>query len=163
MLNERLTRWITSSVAKHFKTAETDSFTMYMEGQRPRALDDKTNYYELRIDGPYIVEISRGVYDVYIEVNVLISSPMQMGESVNIYSIQDSIGKVLSRFTKTIKIFKLGEQPAIDTGEVLTCLKLLQDHRKGERIQVSNFGQIDPKVRVQQATVEGHYSTEITT
>ena len=144
-------RWIFASICKHFDDCRGD-YDLFIEGQfRDAGAPDK-DFLELRVDGPYITEINKNYYKLYVEVNVLIQSQM---DNTNYHRIYDDMGKVASMFT-TVNLYKYGTGSE-DTQEHFGCLLLLQDTQNRNRIQINNFGQVDPKTRLTQATVEGHY------
>jgi len=162
MINERIPVWVKASVAQHFDAIATGTFPMYLEGVAPRETEKiETGFFELRLDGPYFTQISRDYWSCYVEINVLIQEPITMKDDRQVYQIDANAGKIAVAFTDII-IKKFGDE-AGDDETVFGCMHLLQDVRDRQRIQINHFGQIEPKVRVQQATVEGHYNMEIDT
>jgi len=154
-LDQNLPRWIFASVSKHFNDRR-QGIPLFIEGQlrNTRALED---FIELRVDGPYYTEVSKGFWNVYIEINVLIQAAQDQADYHRIYK---SVGIVAAAFEQVISIFKLGDG-VDDDDSLVTCLKLLGDKEKRERIQISHFGQVEPETGIFQATVEAHYETQI--
>lgn len=154
-LNQNLIRWIIASISKHFDDRR-QGMTLFIEGQirDTRTLKD---FIELRIDGPYLTELSKGFWNVYIEINVLVQSAQ---DQTNYHRIYNSVGVVVAAFEQAISIFKYGSG-AGDDGSLVGCMKLLGDKEARERIQVSHFGQVEPDIGIFQSTVEAHYETQI--
>lgn len=150
-VNKNWPRWIFASVSKHFD-AEKQGLHMFVEGEH-RDTRDKLDFLEFRLDGPYITEVSKGYFRLYIEVNILVQSTKNQ---TNIHRIHENVGIAAAAFWNGIKVFKYGNG-VDDDQSYLGCLQLVTDARGKERIQISHFGQIEPKTRVLQATVEGHY------
>jgi len=152
---KHIPRWILASVSKHFD-ARRESLDMFIEGQH-RDTQDKKNFIELRVDGPYFTELSKGYWRIYSEINVLVQSAM---DDQNFHTIWTNIGIVAAAFT-SIPVYKYGNGPD-DDGSLFGCMNLISEARGKERIQVSYFGKIAPSAELQQATVEGHYEMRST-
>jgi len=148
--NPNWARWIFASVSKHFDDRKGD-YELFIEGQY-RNVNPPKDFFELRMDGPYITEQNKGYFQVYVEINVLVQSHM---DDTNYHRIHETTGYVSSIYTG-IKLYKFGNGP-LDTQEEFGCLRLLQNTQKRNRIEINQFGQIDPKVRLMQASIEGHY------
>jgi len=145
------TRWIRSSVIKHFEAAR-QGVHMYVEG-RDRLSEEPKTRLELRIDGPNGKELSANYWQLYIEVNILISVVRSESDA---YAAERVIGIAQSAFTRTIVAKTYGETtPA----EYLGCLTLRTDGREG--IITSEFGLINSSQGLRQITVEGHYRMEL--
>ena len=151
MFNANLPRWIFASISKHF-TTKCPSLMLFIEGQlRPTTLSK--DWIELRVDGPYLTEVSKGYWKVYSEINVLLSSYM---DQKNYHRIHQDAGTVAAAFT-CIEIYRYGIGIE-DDQSLVGAMQLVRDTRGRERIQISHFGMIDPDKQLYQATVEGHYS-----
>ncbi len=148
-MNSNWTRWIVSSVVKHFDGLKQE-IHLHIEG-RERINPEPTQRFELRIDGPYAKELSRAYWQLDIEVNVLIT---QVRNSSDAYSMDRLKGIVQAAFTNTIAVKEYGDGSA-----ALGCLSLRSDGREG--IITSEFGLIDASQGLRQATVEGHYRMEL--
>jgi hypothetical protein len=155
-MNGNWPRWVLTSIEKHFND-NRGTLTMFIEGQH-RNTDTLQDFMELRTNGPHIIELSRNYFNVGIEVNVLLHSVMNDQDA---HKLRDNIGLVVAIFTDII-VYKYGDN-AVDDGTILTCLRLKQNPRgiEGDRLTVSNFGQIKPSIKLQQATIEGHYETDL--
>jgi len=113
------------------------------------------NVFELRIDGPNMYHVQDMDWYLYMEVNMLISTRIDVND---IYFHQRQTGIVQSLFERAIVISKVGVDPYTDTGDIIACLKLVTDRSARTKLQVSNFGRIAPNTPYQQTTVEGHYA-----
>lgn len=156
-LEKELTRWIFASVSEHFK-GFTDGFSrqLFIEGQQ-RPLEPESILFELRMDGPWLTELSRNYWDIYIEINLGIQVALDDQDYHTIYTV---IGEGTTIYTPTISTFRRGNGGA-DDDSFIGCLILEQNKRSGERIQVNNFGKIAPDKNLLQATIEGHYRMKL--
>jgi len=152
MIQEEVPRWIFASVSKHFDTnvRVAKSLSMYIEGQH-RETRNTEDFFELRLDGPVLTELSRNYWRIYFEVNVLIQAAMNESD---FHKIHRYAGYVASAFTM-ISVYKYG-----DDDSLFACIPLLQDDRDRQRIQIFHLGQINKDIKVQQAVVEGHYQID---
>ena len=154
-LNQNLPRWIIASVSKHFDDRR-QGIPMFIEGQIRDTRTEK-DFIELRIDGPYYTEVSKGFWNVYIEINVLIQAAQDQADYHRIYR---SAGIVAAAFEHAISIFKFGDGVG-DDDSLIGCMHLLGDKEKRERIQISHFGQVEPETGIFQSTVEAHYEAQL--
>jgi len=151
-VNPNWNRWLFASISQHFYDGIGTLLPLYIEAQWRGDVERTTpDFAELRIDGPYITEVSNNYWRHYLEVNVLIHSSI----GTNYHMIHTSTGLICSIFTD-IDLYKYGNT-INDDDSIFGCLKLLQDSRGRDRIQVSHYGQIEPNLKEVQATVEGHY------
>jgi hypothetical protein len=157
-MNEHWPRWVFASMSKHFAdhfAAQTPPVPLFVEGDdRDTALLQK--FSEFRMDGPRIREQSKGYWEVYVPVNILIQTSMNDKDA---HLHRKQMGIAASGFARTISIFKYGNG-VDDDQTLLLCMTLMGD--KSNPLQVKDFGQVDTTVRLQQATVEGHYKGFIT-
>jgi len=145
-------RWIFASVSKHFSDALPSGITLFIEGQH-RATRTEKDFFELRIDGPTLREISKGCWLFRIEVNILVQSAMDDG---NYHRIHQGVGDVAATFTNGIPVYRKGSGP-LDDQSFVGCLQLLESGEHRDFLEINHFGQIDVKTKIMQATVEGHY------
>lgn len=144
--SEHWDRWIKASVAKHFKPCNENIF---VEGFS-RNTEKLKDWVEVRMDGPYIRETTKGMWHVQIEVNLLVV----VNEQENAYRMEELKGKVARRFLSCLNIYRLGEKEP-DDNTLLGNMRLAM-HGK-ERLTLTNFGKIRPDTNQYQASVEGHY------
>jgi hypothetical protein len=152
-LDPKFVRWVRASTEKFFDDAQ-DTYMMYFEEDPNRFTSLESSYYEFRMDGPDISELSHGVYQVYTEVNILVSSVI----TEDLHEIDDMIGTIVARMLSgPIHLYKYGvaTNPAND-GSFIGCLPLMQKARH-DLLEVNRFGRIHRDVAMKQATVEGHY------
>ena len=142
-MNPNIARWCKSSIVKHFSDRIT-STSLYVEGQDRSILDGKSQYIELRIDGPVIKQPSKNHFILSVEINCLITL---IGQDGNVYTVDDLIGKAVSAFTNNIPVYKYPIP-----GDYLGCFVLDSDG-----IFPANFGTVDPDAKMTQVSVEGHY------
>lgn len=149
-----LPKWILISVRKHFTDILTPlGVVFFMEGQE-RDTTDKAEWYELRVDGPWGEERSKGNWIYTIEVNMLVA----VGMSYDQYRVYRNVGKAVAAFTRKIDIFKYGTEVQ-DTGDKIVCATQERTFRRP--FKISHFGQIQATVKIIQATVESRYYMEL--
>jgi len=154
-INTNWSRWIFASICQHFDDNK-GTLPLYIEGQyisTPRP----NNFMELRIDGPYYTHVNKKDWKVYLEVNVLLQSSIN---DADFHNQQRYLGLISTIFS-CIKLYKYGTG-AMDDDSQFGCLFLLQDTQARERLQISNFGRVDVGSKLEQATIEGHYKTNLT-
>lgn len=152
-------RWVFASFSKHFAAhfaGQSPPVPLFVEGDDRNTAKIK-DFAEFRLDGPRIRKLSKGYYRLFVPVNILITSGM---DDQTVYRLQTTMGIALSGFAESISVFKLGAGPD-DDQSLLVCMNLLND--KINELKESHFGQVDAIVRIQQASVEGHYEGFITT
>lgn len=144
-------QWIYASIANHFD-AYRQGVYMYVEGF-PRETDDKSEWFECRIDGPFYDGTTNGQWIVDVEINIAICVVMNN----NAYRPHQLAGIMANAFTFSIPVNRRGdasENPVHD-GTLLGCLHLKPGDR--ERIDKSFFGKVRPDTELMQASLEGHY------
>lgn len=150
--NKNWARWIHASIGDHFTTRFTnESVPLFIEGQH-RDTNEIQHFAELRIDGPRLYEVSKDCWLFRVEVNILLTSAM---DDANYLTIQQNVGIAQASFT-TINAYRYGNGPD-DDDSFLGCLRLLQSRTSRDFLEANQFGQIDIKTHILQATVEGHY------
>lgn len=150
MINVNWARWIHASINKQFNDNCHSTVKLYIEGTERNTRAIK-NFLELRIDGPKIDEISRNYYRLYVEINILAQALLD----VDIYQLQRLVGLAQSLFVD-IPVYKYGTGTE-DTEALLGCLQRITSVRGSEFIDATNFGQIAPDNKINQATIETHY------
>jgi hypothetical protein len=147
-------RWIHISINKYF-LENKGSLPMYLEGDE-RTLQDEAEFYELRIDGPFIIQPHKDYYLISVDINVLVQAHMRHDE---LYNIQTAVGPIVKAFNNYICVYKYGDTPH-DDDSLLGALRLEPALDKGT-VDVNYFGIIREDTRLTQATIEGHYRMEI--
>lgn len=154
--NANWDRWIFASISKHFVDNLAATAKVFIEGQK-RDTRKETEWFEVRVDGPFYTEISKGYFSLYVEINILCACIMK---DVNIQGIRSLAGKAASAMTTTIVVYKYGTGVSNDQS-ILGCLTSVTKSRGKDRIQTNHFGQIGPNTELTQATVECHYKMEL--
>lgn len=155
-INPHWNRWIRASIAKWFEDHKGD-MVMFHEGD-DRTTDKIPEFVEVRMDGPRIKELSKNYFRLDVFVNALTQCAMNKD---NVYAHEVLKGKVQAIFERCIPVMKYGNGADDDRTVQLGTLTL-QYSRPLDQLKVADFGQIDEVVRLQQATVEGHYRMELT-
>lgn len=149
-----------ASIADYFKTAvQAIPLPLLVEGVDER-MGDKEHYdhAELRINGPSIVELSRGYFRVVVGVNVLLTELM---DRTNVYDLQDWCGAFEVAMDGPINLYHYGpDTGGIDDGGWFECL--IPQRSKFDPNRVFHFGQISKTDRVRQSMVDGAFVTYIT-
>lgn len=142
MLNQNWQRWIFASLCKHFDNNK-QTLSLFIEGQHRNIEGD---FAELRILGPNFTEVSKKYWYITVTVNILIQTVIN---ETDFHKQSKDIGIISAAFTN-VDVYKYGYDDTL-----LGCLELL------DAITVNNFGQIDPAVKLLQATVEGTYQMDL--
>lgn len=151
------TRWIAASLCKHFKDSlDSSGLPLFVEGQLRRT-DHLEDYAELRYTGPRFNELSRGYWQIDVDLDVLIVSK---SKNTSIFDPEIDVGAVLAAFTEDIPVQKYGNKPGDDPDVQLGCLRL---NPEGGEIVVNNFGYPQDQVRLRQASVEATYRMNLQT
>lgn len=154
--NPNWPRWIFASVSKHFYDRR-GTIAFYIEGQE-RTVPAPKDLLEFRLDGPYLTEVNKDYWRLYIEVSILIQA---IKDDTDYHRIHSHTGLVAQAFT-TIPVYKFGDGVDDDQTQ-LGCLELVQNLGKRERIQINNFGQIEQTTPLIQSSVEGHFEMYLST
>ena len=155
-MNKNWARWIFASVTDHFVTnlssvGGVDEKNIFVEGQ-PRNIDRDEQFYEIRVDGPVLTEVSHGCFRVDAEVNVLVQTTL---DDRNYHAHHTAIGLVTQAFTDIV-IYRYGNG-LDDDDTVLGCFILQQDARRRQSVKVNQLGQLDPNTKLEQASIEAVY------
>jgi len=145
-----VTKWIFASIAKHFSSLPN----LHIAGQL-RTTDSVGEWYELKIDGPYLHKLSKNYWHAKVEIDI------QMYTQQNrkyLYNNQELQGKALALFTDTISIYKLGNKDE-DDATFLFCMSL--DHDDKHALDVANFGFVEGDEKLSVSDIEGHYYAKI--
>lgn len=153
--NENWPRWIFASVSTHFREQldPTQTGLLFIEGQH-RATREKKDFFEFRMDGPTLQEVSKGCWVLRIEVNILVQSVMT---DTDYHKPHTMVGQAATAFLKSLPVYRFGKNNPPDDQTILGCLRLLQNVASRDFLEINHFGQIDKKTKLVQATVEGHY------
>lgn len=142
--NASWTKWIRASVNNHFDAGKID-YKISFEGSE-NLLKDKETRAEIRLDGPFCEEISKDVWKIECEINVLI---LCNKDSVNLYAYEEMIGLFSSLFNESILIKKYGNTVE-DNKSLVFCLS------KDGKTEISNYGDIG-NLGIQQGSIQAKY------
>jgi len=151
MLNPDVTKWIMASFSTHFRDkCARDDFPMYLEGTGRKA-NTSPNYWEYRTNGPYVNQLTQNEWHIWYIVNILIAHGI---DDENMFTMYKNQGDIVAAFTPSIELRKYGTGEN-DDSSLVDCFKLCTD--TGEKIKVTNFGQLVDHLRVMQSTIEATY------
>lgn len=154
-LNENLARWVFASISVYFKNiADGLSLPLLVEGVDEREPETmREDHAELRVNGPFVREVSQGCWRTWTDINILLTNRMMMSQE-DAYGIARWGGKFSQAMTERIPVYKYG--PAVgDDGSLVDCLT--QRKGRAESIRLVHFGQISREDRIRQAMVDGRY------
>ena len=149
-------RWIHASVGKYLRqVATTAQIPVLIEGidDRSPAFMEATDRVEIRVNGPFSQELSKGYHRIIVDINVLLTSHME-GEKKNAYQLDDNLGIFHNAMDGVIGIYRLGTGPDDDQALVM-CLSPRPG--KNDSVRVIDFGQIDKVDRNRQGVVDARY------
>ena len=153
-----MSRWIFASTSGDFGAlAVTAGIKLYVEGQ-PRDTNKFPSFIEFRMDGPDKTELSKGFFELAIEINILVTKGQVDKEYHDIHQL---VGTVQDMFKQTISVFRYGDRPN-DDDSFVGCLVLQQSLRGRKSVETNHFGLINPKDSILQATVEAEYRMQLT-
>ena len=146
-------RWVQASVADHFKTvAIARQYPALVEeiDERTTEFMESPERLEIRINGPFIREVSNSYWHFIVDANILIFSHMG-GALPNAYSGVEMAGYMAQAASEPISVFKYGTGVE-DDQSLIGCLTL----RRGndESIKVYHFGEINREDRLRQLGVD---------
>lgn len=149
--NKHWPRWIKASILKYVDTNKPLGAFVYYEGQE-RKTSEYSAWFEVRLDGPHALERSKDQWRLVVLLNVLISCSVDR----DLYHVDRMVGELAQVLDATIPTFKFGDgvddNPLISLG----CLNLKTDSLR-DGIVIHHYGQIEPKTKLLQATVEASY------
>ena len=118
-MNKNWTRWISTSIYKHYDDRR-DGIELYLEGT-PRPKTQSVNRFELRIDGPAIAMITSGYFELFVEINLLVQTSKTETDP---YKQVKNTGIGQIAFTAAIPIYKYGNGVDDNRTIQLGCLQL---------------------------------------
>ena len=152
--DNNLPRWIFASVTKHFFDGldALNDLPIIIEGQHKDDIDSE-DYYELRINGPVITQLNSKQFQLEFEINMIVSSTLN---DTNFHRLYRYVGDCCTVFFTKLQIFKYGDG-SNDDSSLLSCAELVQDSGSKDAVIVQHYGQIDPNIKLLQATVSGKF------
>lgn len=151
-LELNLPRWVYASASKAFSDRIAQRLPLYFEGQERRT-EHEGSFLEFRLDGPYVLELSKDYFRIDCEINILVVSQVDGHDHHKLYK---DCGIALQCFKDPITIYRYGDGPD-DNQSVLECMTVTRSSDQREAVRVSHFGKLDPNKPILQSSVEGHY------
>lgn len=154
MLDKNWVRWILTALSKNFFDNK-EYVSLFIQGAD--RLQGQTQGAEFSTDGPFFKNLQKGLWQIEIDVNILLNVAM---DDDDIYKLQKYEGTILQTFKNCIPVYKFGRNPSDDNSYLG---KLLLTDKNGQTISVVNYGQLAPDIRIQQAVISGTYQIELRT
>lgn len=158
--NPHWTRWIISSVADYFKVnvATPLSLPFLVEGldDRDEAFEQAPDRAELRYNGPFTRELSKGYWRLWFDVNILVTSNMD-GAVKNRYSLEINLGKFHEYADTCIPIYRYGDPAQTAENDDSLLGHLSPRSGKNDSVRSLHFGQVSKIDRIKQAQVDARY------
>ena len=151
MLSHKYSLWILKSINLHF--AGLLNRHVYYEGAN-RDTESLSEWFEVRIDGPSIKQLTRGQFRANVEVNILciaVNGPNRM------YLLRQMLAEAAEAMKTDILIKRYGdinEDPDNDRS-LIGCLELLKTPK--DDIDIAYFGRVQPQTEMQQGSAEARY------
>lgn len=153
--NEHWGRWIFATVSGDCKSQFEPTYPVFIEGTH-RGLPTGTELIEFRMDGPWQRQPSRGCFVLRVEVNLLLRSFM---DDDDFHKMRRLSGTVQSWLAQNHCIYRYGD--GIDDDQSLLGTLQLKNRKLSDPVQLNHFGQIDPKYRLEEATVEATFEIHL--
>lgn len=156
MANVNWARWIHASVAKYLKgIADTNAIASLVEG-----IEDRTDEFmeagdrvEIRMNGPFVQEVSKGCFRFWVDINVLAFS--NTGEQAkNSYRLDEILGIFQAAMDSVIAVNRYGTGPD-DDDTLLGCL--FPRSGRNDSIRIFHFGEIDKDTSLRQGMIDARY------
>ena len=158
--NPKWPKWVQASVADHFKTAATaGGFASLVDGleERTSAFQENPQRLEIRINGPFITQMSSNYYQFLVDVNILIFSHMD-GSIDSVYRGTNIAGTMAQSASDSIPVHKYGAEVG-DDASLIGCLSLNDGPRAG--VNVFHLGEVNAEDRLRQLAVECSFKMDI--
>lgn len=158
--NPHWTRWIISSVADHFKVnvATPLSLPFLVEGidDRDDSFEQAPDRAELRYNGPFTQELSKGYWRIWFDVNILVTSNLD-GAAKNRYTLEINLGKFHEYADTCIPIYRYGDPAQAAENDDTLLGRLLPRSGRNDSVRSLHFGQVHKTDRIKQAQVDARY------
>lgn len=155
---EYIPRWIVRSARVHFRNAaQAAGFPMFYEGMgRPANFGE--NYYEFRVDGPYLQKHTKNFSCHFFEVNILCTCFVK--DDLDL--IDKMAGDIFKKFSEPITIQRLGDtnETIYNDNSTVGCAVVFTPD--GKLARISRFGALGPSQSMSQAAVHGWFKLELT-
>jgi hypothetical protein len=164
MANKNWPRWIFASLADHLKKVALGlGLPSHVEGLdiRSRCFTEAAERVEIFITGPFVTELSRDYYRVFVDVHVVLTCRMDVRQKG--YNLWTYAGVFQAALDAEVPVYNLGGEPgdfmASDPSSLvhIGCLR----PQYGKAIGVTHYGQVHEVDRVQQIECECKYIIEL--
>lgn len=158
--NPHWTRWIISSVADYFKVNVADALSLpfLVEGldDRSDAFEQAPDRAELRYNGPWTQELSKGYWRLWFDVNILVTSNYD-GAVKNRFQLEINTGKFHEYADRCIPIFRYGDPAQTAENDQTQLGHLSPRSGRNDSVRVLHFGQLSKVDRIKQSQVDARY------
>jgi hypothetical protein len=153
-LKLNLPRWLHASIRTHI-ASNLPGYKLIIEGEE-RITQDLESYFELRVNGPIIDEITRDEFKAYCRINILCVTKFNEKE---LYTIHKLTGIATQALSKCINIYNYGgsEDSVRQSNDTVLEDTLLGNLQLMDDIETNNFGRVEDRLDVTQSTVEANY------
>lgn len=155
--NPNWARWVYASLADYLREVATEAnLPNIIESldERDDVFMGSTDRAEIRINGPFTNELSRGYYQMHVDANVLLTSRYDGAEKHG-YELHRFLGLFHAAMDAVIPIFKVGLLPGDDEDVQIGCLS--PKAGRNDAVRVLHFGQIVPTEHLKQGMVDARY------
>lgn len=158
--NPNWNRWITASIASYFKdnVATPLGLPYLVDGldDRQESFEQAPDRAEVRINGPFTQEQSKGCWRLWVDVNILVTSNMG-GTAKDRYTLETNTGKFHEFADTCIPIIRKGTLAQDPENDGTQLGYLSPKSGKNDSVRTINFGQINKTDRIRQMQVDARY------
>lgn len=156
-MDERMYVWCVASIRtelnRRIRSSLNPTIAQYYEADI-RLTNRSPECLEIRIDGPTLLKAGTKSEILFrVEINILVKSTHN---ETDLYKHQKNVGIPYFILGTDIAVSELGY--ADSTKAPVGCFQLVPPG-----VLVAEHGQVDPSVKLQQATVEAHYEMSFST
>jgi hypothetical protein len=164
MTNKDWPRWIFASLAAYFEqVAESQHLPVFVETRDICSKDfiNAGDRVEVRITGPFVRELSKGFYQVFVDINVLLIS--RLDPRKNSYDLMKYAGVFQEAMGFPVRVFNYGREPGdYVEGDPSTLFSIgCLEPRNGKMAGISHYGRLNEVDHIRQTECECKYEMEI--
>ena len=139
-INPNWAHWIVTSLAVYFKAIADDVEIEFLVAGVDERESEKieADHTELRVNGPFIRQLSAGYFRLDVDSNILLSD--FIGGNENSYKLIDWAGKFQQAAEKSIPVYRYGPDTSVNDNSLLGCLSV-RGGKNGSDIY--QFGQVN--------------------
>lgn len=148
--------WTIRSINKYFDTALGDVHK-HFEGYQ-RDTEDKSEWFEVRLDGPSFKQFTQTDFRAYIQINIL----AVMVEQNNALRLREMLALAANAMEHCLPVYKYGsiEIDPLNTQELIGCYHRSKEEKRD--LDIAFFGKLQPQTAMQQGSVESSYYWDFT-